>query len=436
MESAINSLASVGVHLGPILVPAPEVDIERWAVIACDQFTSDPDYWDRVEAFVGDSPSTLRLILPEVYLGSGAVGERVRRIGPTMQDYLERGVLREVEPGITLVRRTLPSGGVRRGLMVAVDLEAYSFESSERPLIRPSEQTILDRLPPRMDIRRAAAVELPHVLVLMDDPDNAVIGTIERTAGRTVYSGPLMFGAGKVEGVHYTDKTVIVDLAASLKRLASAETAHSRYGTDNGLLFAVGDGNHSLATAKQIYENAKAVDNNGARNGPLRYALVELINIYDDGLTFEPIHRLFIDVDAERIRRELVRRCGAVETPLPAGAVAAAPHSPLVSIFLDATSTIRLSFPSDRYTLAVEAVEDFIDGGGLGDNETVDYVHGTAEVSAGGRRFGNCGIILPVPDKSGFFRTVAHGKVLPRKSFSLGEAEEKRFYVEGRKLAR
>lgn len=425
MSATSKSFPDMGLHIPQIVLPHEYVDMERWSVIACDQYTSSPGYWERVSAFVGDAPSTLRLVYPECYLDSPDRELRIEHIAATMRVYLNHGILRDLPPGPMLVHRRTNDGRLRRGLVMAIDLEHYDFRPGSTSLIRPSERTIEARLPPRMDIRRDAALELPHILVLMDDPEDLVM-TALRPAEETdpIYDTRLMFGAGSVAGRHIDDPAQMEDLRQAFARLADPARMRERYGSGDPLLFAVGDGNHSLATAKAVYEEGRDRSVTSLR----RYALVELVNIHDPGLTFEPIHRAFFGMELQAFLGRLKDRTGC---RLEEAASDATPEDPLAVVIADADSAYLARFPADRYPRAVNAVEDLIDSA---DDLRVDYIHGAEDLRRTAAAGQNVGVLMPRPSKQDFFRTVAAGEVLPKKSFSLGEAQEKRYYVEARRI--
>ncbi|MGB5063864.1 MAG: DUF1015 domain-containing protein, partial [Candidatus Competibacter sp.] len=295
------NFAQIALQIPTLLLPRAGTDLTRWAVVACDQYTSQPDYWARVEARVGEAPSTLRLILPEVYLGAADEAARIQAIQEAMRRYLADGVLAPQPPGLVLVERETVRGRTRWGLVVALDLEHYDFNPDAKTLIRPTEGTILERLPPRVRVRERAPLELPHVMVLIDDPQHLVIESLRSEPLKPLYDVPLMLGGGRVRGWRLEHPMLMQWVVEQLARLADPTLFAERYGvTDEPvLLYAMGDGNHSFATAKQIWENLKraAPDPVAIMNHPARHALVELVNLHDEGLEFEAIHRVAFAVD-------------------------------------------------------------------------------------------------------------------------------------------
>jgi hypothetical protein len=439
-------LAALGAAAPEILLPRRGIDLEKWAVIACDQFTQDRAYWKAVEAAAGEGPSALRLIFPEVYLEDDDREDRVRGIHRTMEEYLA-GVFAPARRGCVYLERSGPRYPRRRGLVLALDLERYRWDPAARPLIRTTEGTVRERLGPRMEVRRGAALESPHVLVLIDDEEDFLLPGLAERAQRTApaYRTPLMMNSGAVSGWFLDREEDWAVLAEGLEKLA--DRARSRYGAADPepFLFAVGDGNHSLAGAKGVWEEYKAAHRGepGLENHPARWALVELENLYDPGIAFEPIHRLVLGAGAGELldllaalpdfvsrplgnREDLVRLVeeeGAARNRL--GLVAG------TELFLIETGAPGLITDSLQPLL-----DDFVK---TRPSCSIDYLHGAGEVFrvAGQRPLNGVpatGLLLPPVKKSGLFQTVARRGPLPRKSFSMGEAGEKRFYLECRAL--
>lgn len=432
-----------GFRLPRTCLPRPEIDLKKWAVVACDQYTSEPEYWDKVAREVGDAPSSLHLIFPETYLGSVDAPARIHKIQETMRSYLANGLLSERE-GAIYVERTI-GHRIRRGLMLELDLEHYDFGTGSTSLIRPTEGTMVARLAPRIEVRSGAELELPHILVLIDDPEQTVIEPIgaARETLTKLYQTDLMFGGGRVAGYAVdapnSDRTV-----QALQALANPQAFATRYGVPVEtpvMLFAVGDGNHSLATAKSIWDSVK--DSLGM-NHPSRYALVEVENIHDPALEFSPIHRLLFGVSAD-VRQALAETFGSRLscTDVPsAAAMRARVHATHASRHAAGLigpgarfSVIEIANPQS--TLAVGTLQPFIDRlierGGAAD---VDYVHGDDVLERLAMNDGNVGIHLAPVSKSALLRMVVHEGPLPRKTFSMGEANEKRFYIEARRIRR
>jgi hypothetical protein len=433
---------SIGIQIADSLLPKPGTDLSKWAVIACDQFTSQPEYWQKVEDKVGNSPSTYHLILPEVFLGKPEETKRVQSTQQAMQEYLKSNLLVNHE-GLILVERTV-DGKTRRGLMMALDLEKYDFNKGSQSLIRATEGTILDRLPPRMRIREGASLELPHILVLIDDPEKTVIEPLldQRAQTKLIYDFDLMLDSGHLRGYFIDNPGLEKQVVQALEKLASPETFYLRYGVgeDKGvLLFAVGDGNHSLATAKSIWEKIKPVV---GMNHPARYALVEIENVHDAGLEFEPIHRVLFNVKGDF--RAAMRShfgsniefsaCSSQAEMVKKVSGQKGSDQIIGTVSPEGFGILTLKNPSSN--LPVGSLQPFLDSwlkaGGF---EKIDYVHGEDVVCELGQQKGQLSFFLPAMNKSDLFKTVILDGALPRKTFSMGEAQEKRFYMECRRIA-
>lgn len=400
-----------------ILLPE-NCELQRWAVIACDQFTSQPEYWKQVDALTEGLPSAGHLILPECRLCASAE-ETIDCIHETMRRYIREDLLRVYPDSFLYIERTLHNGQIRRGLIGMVDLEQYDYSGAVDAAVRATEQTVSERIPPRMAVRRGAALELPHVLLLCDDERSEVI---EKLTGRKeqlkkLYDFDLMLGGGHLSGwlVDGEEKRALEE------RIAAYESRERQKHPDARLLYAVGDGNHSLATAKACYEELKArhPDQDLSRH-PARYALCELNNIHDPSQEFEPIHRIVKHCDTEKLIRDLSERFNAAEGTLV----------PWVSC--GKSGTLRIPEEGDLLPLALLQRE--LDRW-LTENEgEIDYIHGDAALSALEHEQGSVGFRLPAIDKGSLFPGILSGGVLPRKTFSMGEAEEKRYYLEARKI--
>ena len=387
----------------PVILLPKDADMTRWAVNACDQYTSDYKYWSDLKEFVGDKPSTLNLIYPEIYLKDDTQN-RINTINANMRKYLDEGVFYEVTDSFVLVERTTQSG-TRTGIVLAIDLEDYSFEKGSKALIRSTEATILERIPPRVEIRKNAAIELPHVMLLYDDKADSVLKSVKR--GKVLYDFELNMNGGKVKGTQITNAQEII---AAFENLANGD----RYGNNQRIMFAVGDGNHSLATAKTCWENLKPELSDEQRaTHPARYALVEAVNIYDGALAFEPIHRL-VKTDKAKQFADCLKLSGSGSAKL----------------VMDG-EVRNIPFPQDipqGIRQLDEYIADFIsDYGG-----EVDYIHGEEELKSFSSQ--GVGILLPAIGKDDFFRLIVTGGNLPRKTFSMGEGDEKRYYIEAKKI--
>lgn len=403
-----------------ILLPQG-VDLEKWAVIACDQFTSDRAYWQRVRSAVGENPSTLHMILPEAELGSNGEEQAVQAINAAMERYLAEGVFAAYPNSYIYVERMLADGSVRPGLLGAVDLEAYDYNPGSISPIRATEKTVLERIPPRQRVRKDAAIELPHVLMLCDDDQKQLIEPIRaiRDTLPKLYDFELMEQGGRVCG------WLLQGQAARDfdDRLASfAASVDAKYADLPGVsvLLAVGDGNHSLATAKSCYEALKAA-NPGAdlSQHPARYSLVELENIHDDSLVFAPIHRIVGMTDVKKLLQDLSGVC-------------AEDGYPVEWVIGGESGTVYLD--RSRGELAVAVLQEFLDQWLAANGGEIDYIHGNDEVRALAQQENAIGFLLPPMEKHQLFRGVISGGSLPRKTFSMGHAREKRYYLEGRKI--
>lgn len=401
-----------------------KVDGSKWAVIACDQHTSEPEYWEEAKETVGDSPSTLELILPEVYLEETA--SRVPVINKTMDTYLGK-VLVEHKDSMIYVERTQSDGEVRRGLVGMIDLECYDYNKGSTALIRATEGTVLDRIPPRVAVRRGAPIELPHVMILIDDPDRTVIEPqMNACAGyEKAYDFELMLGGGHIKGwfVNGFGKTKI---NAALEKLAAPEEMQKKYGGDYApLLFAVGDGNHSLASAKAAYEEVKAKLGDVALSHPARYALAEIVNLHDDALKFEPIYRVMFGVSPVAVLAAL----GEYAENLDGN------EKPQKVDYVHAGGEGSIIFRRPSAQLTVGTLQKFIDEYISGhEGASVDYIHGIEATETLAKNDNAIGFIFEGMEKNQLFKTVICDGALPRKTFSMGHAADKRYYLECRKI--
>ena len=417
------SFERVGIRPDRILLPAPSVRPETWACIACDQYTSEPDYWEKASRIVGSNPSALKLILPEYDLKHS--NQRIPEIHRHMADYLREGLLvPAVDPGFILCERTIASG-TRLGLVCAVDLEQYSFEKGSLPLIRPTEQTIASRLPPRLVIRRGAPVELTHIMILIDDPGRTVLEPLqaEKTSLRKLYDFDQMMGGGHLAGW-------AVDTEEALGRVDQALCALLDQKGEHPLLLAVGDGNHSLATAKACWnEIREGLSAEGRRRHPARFALCEIVNIHDEAMLFEPIHRVLTGVAPEQVMNARRQYAAGHGMTLSAGGEG---HRFTV---VSARGEEPVSVSNPEGAIPCETIQRFLDAY-LADHPEaeIDYIHGDVSLRALSAAPDAIGFLLPEIDKHSFFRDVERLGVLPRKTFSMGEADEKRFYMEAKRI--
>lgn len=431
----------IGVLIPEILLPRADIDPARWAVIACDQFTSQPEYWHKVKETVGDSPSTLQLVLPEIYLEQPDVAQRIQQIQAAMDSYLEAGIF-TAHSNMVYVERTV-SGQTRQGIVLALDLERYDYSKGANSLIRATEGTIVDRLPPRIKIRAGAPLELPHILVLIDDPLHSVIGPVARQKDNLtqLYGFDLMLGSGHLQGYAINRPELESGVIQALRRLADPQVFSIKYGLEDKqpvLLYAMGDGNHSLATAKAYWEKIKP---SAGPDHPARYALVEIENVHDQGLEFEPIHRVLFNLQADLMGALEIYFAGRLQFhPLDSYEQVTSRvdqqsgGSHLIG-YLAGEKRGLLEISNPQANLPVGTLQPFLDHFmEMSGAEKIDYVHGLDVLVELGSQDGNAGFYLPAMSKNELFRTVILDGALPRKTFSMGEAHEKRFYMESRRI--
>lgn len=385
-----------------ILVPNEKINLYKWAVIACDQFTSDIDYWKEVDSLVGGAPSTLRMILPECYINAPDCETRIGNATAKMREYNAAGYFQEINNPI-LVERATAFNRSRKGLVMKIKLNDYEYAPGNYALIRATEGTIAERIPPRVKIRKYAPLELPHVMLLMDDPNDDVFSTAVK--GRKLYETELNMDGGHITGSEVSNAQELTVAFENIKRMSQI-----KYGQP--IMFLVGDGNHSLASAKETLRVRKEEGLPASE-----YALVEIVNIYDEGLVFEPIHRLLQVNDREDFINGIQKAVGGSDN----------------TVITDGDKDYVLSIP-DNAIEAIKAVQDFIDGYLKAKGGEVDYVHGENDLRNAAKKQSKLGIVMPSLRKSELFGFVAEHGVLPRKAFSLGEAEEKRYYIEAARI--
>ena len=415
-------------YLYPATLLLPDfnrIDGERWATVACDQYTSQKDYWERVKELVKDMPSTLNLMLPEAYLDRE--DEMIPLINENMKRYLE-GVLCERENTMIYLERAQSDGRVRRGIIGCVDLEDYDYSRGSETLIRATEGTVLERIPPRVAIRRGAVIEMPHIMILIDDPQRTVIDPVaERISDDSLaYDFDLMENSGHVKG-YFVDPSDFDGVNAALGALATRGCMKEKYGVDAApLLFAMGDGNHSLASAKALYEEIKAeIGAEAAKSHPARFALCEIVNLHYTALDFEPIYRAVFGADADDFKNAFEKYTSSLNGSADAQSVT------LVGIDCDC----EIKIPTPVSQLAVGTVQNFLDEYVKAhQGVTVDYIHGEDTVRELVKSEGAIGILYEGMGKDMLFKTVICDGALPRKTFSMGHAADKRFYIECRKI--
>ena len=391
-------------YLYPANILLPKSDFEKWAVIACDQYTSDSEYWKTVEDLVGDAPSTLNIILPEIYLEQAE--ERIGKINATMNKYLNGDVFDTYEQSMIYIEREITGGKLRRGIVGMIDLEEYDYRAGSNALIRATEQTVAERIPPRVAIRKNAPLELPHVMVFINDPENRVLGPLsdKKAELSRVYDFDLMKKGGHIAGYRVSGDDCD-SVNASLEGLVT-----------DGFLYAVGDGNHSLATAKECYR-LNPTENN-------RYALVEIVNIYDSAIEFEPIYRVLFNCDKADLLSKFEATVGFIADKSSA-------HEFRV-VTKNGSETVYAK-PSSE--LPVGTLQGFLDDYLRANPEVkIDYIHGISDTEKLCGTENTVGFIFDGMKKSELFSAVAADGSLPRKTFSMGHADDKRFYLEARKL--
>ncbi|MFH1369097.1 MAG: DUF1015 domain-containing protein [Elusimicrobiota bacterium] len=437
-----------GVKLSVMLLPGKSYDLTKWSVVACDQFTSQPEYWAAAAKTAGKSPSTLNLIYPEAFLNEDQKKkeERINGINAAMKKYLESGVLAPLEPCFIYVDRKTAHVKSRKGLVLTVDLEKYDFSKGSQSLIRSTEKTVVERIPPRLKIREKATIELSHTMLLIDDPEKTVIEPLGKQADKMklLYDFDLMQNGGHLKG-YMAGKQEAAGALAALEKLADPEAFRAKYGAgaDKGvLLFAVGDGNHSLATAKTHWENIKkTLSAKDTAGHPGRFAMVEVVNVHDSGLQFEPIHRIVFNVDCEKMLKEMTEHFekngmkasfeihDAIRRKRPKSR---AGHA--ISFIAQGKMGV-LAVKNPKFNLAVGTLQDGLDAYAAAHPGTeIDYIHGNDVVQKLSNAKGNIGFLMPAMDKNELFRTVILEGTLPRKTFSMGEADEKRYYLECRRI--
>ena len=413
-----------------ILLPV-DCGLTKWAVVACDQYTSEPEYWERVDKFVGDAPSTLRLILPESKLEDDNVEEEIAKINQTMEQYLQEERLRPVENSLLLLERKLNGGKTRLGLIGKLDLEQYDYAKGSGTPIRATEGTVLSRIPPRMRVRKNAPIELPHIMVLIDDPDRTVIEPLTTDQAKKqmqmVYSATLMEKGGRVSGFLLSDKQK-QDVEDKLTALADPKRFEEFYHAEGKpvLTFAMGDGNHSLATAKACWEELKpTLSPEDRENHPARYALVELVNLHDDSLEFEAIHRVLFGVDPKKLLADFL-------AAYPGAHYGEGEGHQIRYVMAGEKGVVTVPNPTAQ--LEVGTLQSFLDKYLEENGGKIDYIHGEDVTERLASQPESIGFILPAMGKDQLFPTVIFDGALPRKTFSMGEANDKRFYLEARKI--
>ncbi|MBQ4052538.1 MAG: DUF1015 domain-containing protein [Clostridia bacterium] len=394
-----------------ILIPR-QAEMEKWSVVACDQYTSEPEYWEQVRQIVGDAPSTLKMVLPEAELETADPTTAQK----TMNEYLAGNVFRTLKNSFVYLQRTQSDGKVRQGLIGALDLECYDYHKGATSLCRATEGTVEERLPPRIRVRQNAALEMPHIMILIDDPQFTVIEPLKTKTSQMekIYDFSLMQGGGHLTGYAVSESQAFPSMNA-LERLMGT--------VPSPFLYAVGDGNHSLATAKACYQQLKEQLGDAALNHPARYCLVELVNIHSPALDFEPIHRVVFDVDPEHLLNELKK----------AGLAEGSSGRQKVQVLVK-EKDCPYSFEKETAALPVGSLQNALDAYLKAFGGRIDYIHGADVVKRLVAQNNAVGFILPGMSKSDLFPTVIADGALPRKTFSMGHAQDKRFYLECRRI--
>ncbi len=393
-------------HLLPADILLPKTNFESWSVIACDQYTSEPEYWEGVKKAAGENPSALNIVLPEAHLSKDN-SQKIAEINKTMQKYLDDGVFNVFENTVVYVERTLKNGSLRRGVLGLIDLEDYSYLPGATTAIRATEQTVLERIPPRVQIRKDAPLEMPHVLLFIDDKEDTVFELLDSSKGsyEKLYDFTLMQNAGSIKGFAVNEEDVRL-LQGKLDALKKASV--------DGLLFAVGDGNHSLATAKECYNQG---------NGP-RYALVEVMNIHDTSLEFEPIYRVLFNVSPEKVINDFVNDLGGEYNGEDA-------HK-FICVYGETEKVVSVKATAK---LPVATLQTYLDDYIKKDPEIkIDYIHGISSLKTLSAKENALGFLFDGMEKADLFPAVVQDGSLPRKTFSAGCADDKRFYLEARKI--
>lgn len=411
-----------------ILLPQG-VEYSKWSVVACDQYSSEPEYWERAKEIVGDAPSALKIIFPEAYLNDGDADERIKSINAEMEKYLSDGIFKEHKNALIYVERTQADGRTRRGIIGAIDLEYYDYSVGSQSAVRATEGTILERIPPRQRIRRNAAVELPHIIMLIDDRKREIIESIAKRRSELIkaYDFDLMQGGGHIKGWGL-DKSAIAAVRNGLHALEDKAEFEKKYNVTGKepLVIAVGDGNHSLATAKACWEEIKpTLSVEERKTHPARFALAELMNLHDDALEFEPIHRIVFGVDADAVVKALYEYYPQTsETDNGGQKVVIVKNGREKPVYITDAPT----------NLAVGTLQKFLDEYLEANGGEVDYIHGADVVRSLSEQENTIGFCFDGMEKNELFATVIKDGALPRKTFSMGEACDKRFYLEAKKI--
>jgi len=418
-----------------ILIPKNQ-DFSKWSVVACDQFTSDNVYWEDVEKIVGTNPSTFRISLPEIFLEHDDIVNRINNINETMENYIKNDIFSVIKNSYIYIERQIGENKIRKGLIGIFDLDEYDFSIKSASLIRPTEGTVLDRIPPRVKIRENALLEMPHIMILIDDREKNIIENIsdQKADLEKVYDFNLMKNGGHITGWQISSKNAekIVD---SLEKLGNIDEFNKKYNVSDKplLMYAVGDGNHSLATAKTCWENIKkTLSEDEQKVHPAKYALAELVNLHDSSLEFEAIHRVLFKVNPQNILNELKKYYKNVQILVENEKINTSEKAHIFQAVIN-KDKYNIVIENPEKNLCVDTLQQFLDYYINNFGGKIDYIHGDDVVMALSEESPeNMGFILPVMHKNELFKTVILDGVLPRKTFSMGHAHEKRYYLETR----
>ncbi|MGN1134223.1 MAG: DUF1015 domain-containing protein [Oscillospiraceae bacterium] len=409
-----------------ILLPKNQ-PMEKWACIACDQFTSQPEYWKDVEKITDGAKSAYDLILPEAYLEDKNLEDRINRIHENMDSYINDGVFEEYKDALIYIERMQTDGKMRAGIVGKIDLEEYDYRKGSDSLVRATEQTVVERIPPRVKIRNGAALELPHIMILIDDTEKSIIEPLEtqKSDMTKVYDFELMKQSGKISG-YLLNSAQQKAVFSGLEKLGDLDSFNSKYGLNekSPLVYAMGDGNHSLATAKEYYEMLKRENpDKDLSNHPARYALVEIVNLHSPALEFEAIHRVITEIDKDDLMAEMTEKLAL-----------SGEKSEQKIVVTEKGRETEFYIHNPQSKLTVGSLQQFLDGYIKEKGGKIDYIHGTDVVKNLSQQENTLGFLLPDMGKEQLFPTVICDGALPRKTFSMGHAADKRFYIEARKI--
>lgn len=437
----------IGLRPANILMPREDIDLKTWAVVAVDQFSSQPEYWEEVEELCKDLPSTLHMVFPEAYIGKVSEEGLADKINSKMEAYLKEGILVDEGPCFIYIDRKTPYVSSRKGLIVSLDLESYNYEPGSKSLIRATEETDKLRLPPRVKIRKDAAIEIPHIFIVIDDLEGRVIEPIEEEIEgyKALYDFDLMMDGGHIKGYKIKDEKILKRIMESLDALINPKLLKDKYGVEEPpFLYAVGDGNHSLASAKDHWDNIKKdLSEEERENHPARFALVELMNLHDSGIVFEPIHRLIFNLSfddffkafKEFYKDSSYEKFSSKDKMLTRVKELKEDKSSHILPFINKEGYGLIKLDNPKSNLEVGSLQNFLDEY-LKENDEIhlDYIHGEEVLEDLSREDNNLGFYLDSMDKKELFKTVVLDWVLPKKTFSMGEAEEKRYYLESKMI--